>query len=175
MDDIDLMIDYFLNADKSFLEGMGVDESKLPKRLEWREMILADLEKSLKEKKFHYLLWELDSKPVGHSNINRIVFGTEAYMHLHIWNNDGRERGNGYFFINKCVDEYFRKFDLQRLLCEPYSENPAPNRLLARLGFEKVKTYDTVPGWINFPQTVNRWLMSRQRWFENSEKFGQCK
>jgi [ribosomal protein S5]-alanine N-acetyltransferase len=48
---------------------------------------------------------------------------------------------------------------LRRILCEPYAENPGPNRLLAKLGFRLVKRYRTVPGVINFDQEVNLWQM----------------
>ena len=42
--------------------------------------------------------------------------------------------------------------------------NPAPNKTLARVGFEFVKEYVTVPGSINFEQPVNRWEMTREKY-----------
>ena len=44
---------------------------------------------------------------------------------------------------------------------EPYAQNPAPNRILSKVGFELIKTYDTTPGWISLHQTVNLWELSR--------------
>ena len=35
--DYERMVDYFLNADERFLEGMGVDPNKLPEREAWIE------------------------------------------------------------------------------------------------------------------------------------------
>jgi hypothetical protein len=43
------------------------------------------------------------------------------------------------------------------LYCEPYALNPAPNKTLEKLGFKFLKTYTTIPGWINFEQEVNLW------------------
>ena len=168
MEDVDLIINYFLQSDQEFLREMGVDPKKLPPQHEWRRLILEDLERPLQNKKFYYLIWELNDSPVGHSNINKIVYGKEAYMHFHLWDPMKRQRGSGQHFIRECIFRYFEKFDLQNLFCEPYAENPGPNRTLARVDFEFVNKYDTTPGWINFHQTVNRWALTRERWLKIS-------
>ncbi|THB74396.1 MAG: hypothetical protein D3926_22165 [Desulfobacteraceae bacterium] len=92
--DIHRIIDYFLNADPVLLGRMGGDPEKFPKREKWRQILAQDVERSVPEKKFYYVIWELDGCPVGHSNINKITFGKEAYMHLHLW--DPMVRSNGY-------------------------------------------------------------------------------
>ncbi len=168
VEDVDLIINYFLQSDHGFLREMGVDPKKLPPKHEWRRLILEDLERPLQNKKFYYLIWELNDSPVGHSNINKIVYGKEAYMHFHLWDPMKRQRGSGQHFIRECISRYFGKFDLQNLFCEPYAENPGPNRTLARVDFEFVNKYDTTPGWINFHQTVNRWALTRERWLKIS-------
>ena len=43
-EEYEAMIDYFLLADHSFLAGMGVDPTKVPKRDEWLAHALADLQ-----------------------------------------------------------------------------------------------------------------------------------
>lgn len=85
-------------------------------------------------------------------------------MHLHIWPPGNRRGGYGAYFIRRSIDRYFETFQLQNLFCEPYALNPAPNRILANAGFDLVRTYETIPGWINFPQTVNRWVLTRDNW-----------
>ncbi|MFY9738664.1 MAG: hypothetical protein WAK11_06355, partial [Candidatus Cybelea sp.] len=47
------------------------------------------------------------------------------------------------------------------LYCEPYVENPAPNRALLKLGFRFIKRYRTVPGLINFDQEVNQYVIQQ--------------
>lgn len=162
--DIDLMLHYFLAADADFLKGMGVDPSKLPQADNWKRMLLEDLGRPIQDKKFYYVLWELNHYPVGHSNINKIIFGQEAYMHLHLWEPQTRQSNHGTYFINKSIAKYFQLFDLKNLFCEPYATNPGPNKTLAKVGFELIKTYQTIPGWINFEQTVNRWVLIRKKW-----------
>lgn len=43
VNEIEKVIDYFLNADAEFLKGMGADKSKLPARKEWIDKRKAGL------------------------------------------------------------------------------------------------------------------------------------
>ena len=115
---------------------MGVDPEKLPSYDEWMKLILSELAKPMEEKQFFYVMWLYENKPIGHSNINKIIYGQEAYMHLHLWNADRRHQGIGTSLVRLSLPYYFRNFKLNELFCEPYSENPAPNKTLERMGFE---------------------------------------
>lgn len=162
--DIDQVINYFIHSDESFLMSMGVDPNKLPPRCEWRSIIAIDLVKPLEQKSLFYLIWEMDGQPVGHSNINKVVYGKEAYMHLHLWASRDRQQGLSHDFIKDSIAQYFEQFDLKQLVCEPFSLNPGPNRVLEKAGFKYLRTYNTTPGWINYPQSVNRWILTRKQW-----------
>ena len=121
-----------------------------------------------RKKQFYYVIWEIDNQPVGHSNLNKITFGQEAYMHLHVWQKHLRQQGNGTYFVQESIGHYFEKFHLQNLFCEPYSLNKAPNKTLPKAGFELIKTYEPEIGWINFRQLVNRWEISKEQWLQKS-------
>lgn len=157
------IVDYFLNADKDFLINLGVDLLKLPAKQEWLDMLHSDFKLSLEQKKFFYIIWLLNGKPVGHSNINKIVFANEAYMHLHIWHKYTRQQGVGAEFLKLTLPYYFDNFQLQNLFCEPSAFNAAPNKTLEKLGFDFVKSYDTIPGWLNSYQKVNRWVLTKEK------------
>ena len=160
--DFGRVLDYFLKADEAFLRGMGVAPARLPPRNEWLERLAAELRKSDAEKKTFYVAWIYKGKRVGHSNINKIRYGAEAYMHLHIWTPELRAAGLGQEFLKLSANEFLRRFRLKRLLCEPWAKNPAPNKALARAGFRFVRRYRTVPGLINFSQSVNRFELTRK-------------
>ncbi len=164
--DINPVISYFLEADDDFLKIMGVDRKKLPAKGDWRKLFLEEFDRSISSKKSFYLIWMLDGKPVGHSNINKIEYENEAYMHLHLWDQDKRQSGNGEFFAGKCIAMYFKLFKLEKLFCEPHALNPGVNKMLKKIGFDLVKEYDTVPGGINFHQPVNRWVLPREKFIE---------
>ena len=159
--DFELVVDYFLEAKESFLHQMGVDVSKLPQKEEWLKLLEDEFHRPLQERKFYYLTWLVNDIPVGHSNINKIVFVEEAYMHLHMWHREKRQKGMGYEFVKMCLPYYFDSFQLMRLYCEPSAFNPSPNKTLEKLGFGFIRRYDTTPGWINYYQTVNRWCLER--------------
>lgn len=161
--DIEKIVDYFVKSDADFLKGMGADKSKLPIRKEWISKLKSEFKKPNKEKEFYYIIWMINNEPIGHSNINKIDFGNSATMHLHLWKNERRKKGLGLDFLRQTIPYYFKNFELDTLICEPYSENIAPNNVLKKLGFEFVREYETTPGWINFYQTVNRYELKREQ------------
>lgn len=167
-DDIETIVQYFYNADRNLLETMGVDRKKFPAKTEWEYLLHQDLNLPIQSKNFFFIIWELNEIPVGHSNINKIVFGKEAYMHLHLWNAADRKSGNGTFFLKNTISHFFQTFELTNLYCEPKAENSSPNKTLEKMGFELTKTYETTPGWLNFHQTVNKWVLSKEKWLKNS-------
>ncbi len=161
LDEVGLIPDYFLAMNEDQLRGMGVDPPKLPARDAWTKILVEDFARPVKEKHFFYLLWLIDGQVAGHSNINKIEFGDHAFSHLHLWHAENRRKGFGVELLKRSAQEYFKRFELDSVLSEPFAGNPSPNRTLPKAGFELVKTYDTLPGWINYHQTVNRWQLKR--------------
>ena len=155
--DIDLIIAYWLSADVSFLNGMGADITKMLSGDEWKKMLTEQLNRSLKEKKSYCIIWLSDGHPVGHSNVNKIQFGEEAYMHLHLWKADSRQKGMGTVLVKMSLPIFFDNLELERLYCEPFALNPAPNKTLEKAGFTFIKEHITVPGILNFEQRVKLW------------------
>ena len=153
--DIEIIADYFITASTDYLEGMGVDKNKFPKRDEYIVKLQHELTKPYSEKELYYIVWEQNGKAVGHSNVNNIIFGEVATMHLHVWNPQLRQNGLGTQFLKKTIPLYFKNLELKKLICQPYAKNISPNKTLQKVGFNFVKNYKTVPGPINFYQEVN--------------------
>lgn len=163
LQDVDRIIDYFTLSDAGFLKGMGADKSKIPNRKEWREKLEPELDKPYTQKENYYMIWVLNNVSIGHSNINNIKFGESATMHLHLWKTNQRKNGLGVEFIKLTIPSYFENFKLKKIICEPYAANIAPNKTLKKIGFNLVKTYNTIPGFINFYQTVNRYELTKEQ------------
>jgi RimJ/RimL family protein N-acetyltransferase len=149
------MVDYFLGAQDSFLNGMGVARSLLPPREEWLRSALADHQAPDNQKDRLYMGWFYQGRQIGHSSVNKIQIGEEAFFHLHLWHPELRMSGLGTNLCRQSIKIFFDRLRLKRLWSEPYAENTAPNRTLLKLGFEFVKRYRTVPGAISFEQDVN--------------------
>ena len=161
--DIDLIADYWLESESDFLIGMGVDLNKLPTRSGLQKMLTEQINTSIINKKSYALIWELNGKQIGHSNINGIEFGIQATMHLHLWKSINRKKGIGAELVRKSIPFYFENFKIEKLICEPYALNPAPNKTLEKIGFEFIKKYRTIPGSLNFEQDVNRWELTKEK------------
>lgn len=162
--DIEFIIQYWLTADPVFLKGMGVDLYKMPPKEKWVKMLSEQLAQSYPEKKSYCTIWQSDNKPIGHCNVNKIKFGEEAYMHLHLWNSSFRKNGMGTKLVNMSLPYFFENLELKKICCEPYSLNPAPNKTLEKAGFTFIKEYRTIPGFLNFEQTVNLWELTYEQY-----------
>jgi RimJ/RimL family protein N-acetyltransferase len=159
--EVGLRIDYFHDSSDEYLTMLGVDRQALPSRAAWRSDYAADCALPVDKRTGVALMWELDGGIVGFSSADRIVFGEEAYMHLHIISPQLRHMGFGVKFVKESARFYFRMLHLDRLYCEPNAFNTAPNRTLQSAGFRYQFTHEARPGPINFRQTTTRWMMER--------------
>jgi RimJ/RimL family protein N-acetyltransferase len=164
MNDIERITQYWLSADPVFLTGMGVDLSKMPSKEEWITMLPEQLAQPYSEKKSYCMIWMVDNKAIGHCNVNKIKFAEEAYMHLHMWDSDGRKKGMGTELVKLCLPYFFEKLKLKTIYSEPYALNPAPNKALEKTGFTFVKKFITIPGFLNFEQLVNLWELTYEQY-----------
>ena len=159
--EVGLRIDYFHDSTDEHLLKLGVDRASLPSRESWRSAYVEDYTLPLEDRKGLSLIWELGGRMVGFSSADRIVFGEEAFMHLHIVSSELRHQGFGVEFVKESARLYFRTLDLKRLYCEPNAFNTAPNRTLQRAGFHYLFTHEGQPSPINFHQATTRWMLER--------------
>ena len=154
IEDINLLADYWIKSKPDYLVKMGVDLNKLPTRKELSSMLIEQINTPVARKKSYALVWELNGKQIGHSNVNGIEYGKQATMHLHMWESRTRKKG---------LPFYFEQLKIKKLICEPYTLNPAPNKTSKKIGFEFIKNYRTIPGSLNFEQDVNRWELTKEK------------
>lgn len=155
--DIPLIADYWQQSSPDHLLGMGVDLAKVPSREMFISMLGEQLLLPIPEKKSFCMIWLIDGIASGHSNINKIIYGQEAYMHLHLWHGAARKKGAGAALVKMTIPYFFKNYQLRKLYCEPYALNPAPNKTLEKVGFKFVKEHITIPGALNFEQPVCLW------------------
>lgn len=165
-DDIEHFVKYWLESSTEHLEGMGVDIMKRPTKEQIEKLITDQLGVPMKNRKSYFLTWLVNNKPIGCSNVNQIEYGNKAFMHVHLWQTENRQRGIGTVFIKKSLPYFFENLNLKELFCEPYSLNPAPNKIIEKIGFEFIKKYLTIPGASNFEQNVNQWKLTRKKYEE---------
>lgn len=117
--DVGIRIEYFHGASDGHLRTLGVDRSLLPDRQAWRAFYEEDHARPLHQRANFSLVWELDGQPVGFSSTDRIIFGQEAFMHLHIVDASLRQGGFGVEYVKMSTRVYFKK-----LSCSDCSASP---------------------------------------------------
>jgi len=161
-EDFPHVINYWVNAAPEYLLGMGADPGKMPSRDVWQ----ADLERILatpeRQAKTFYLIWLVDGQPIGFNSLKNIVHGKHGEMHLHIWQSGSRGKGYGAVLFCLAAVEFFKRFDLKTIYCEPSAANAAPNRMLQRIGFPLVLTHTTASSEISQVCEVNRYAIDRK-------------
>ena len=161
VEETSIIVDYFHCSTPEHLESLGVDPTRLRPKEVWQGLFASQYSLPPSERTGVFVIWLGDDRPVGFSTCDKIVFGKQANMHLHVIEPTQRQRGIGTQCVRLSADIYFRALNIQQLFCEPNAFNIGPNRTLQRAGFKYVKTHMTVPGPLNFHQPVNRWLLER--------------
>jgi RimJ/RimL family protein N-acetyltransferase len=159
--EFDIVIRYFLRATPEYLDMLGVDPSRLPTPDGWRERFQRESARPIEQRGWMLLIWLSDDQPVGFSSSDKITYGEQANMHLHVTDPERRNQGLGAECVRRSADIYFDRLRLKRLFCEPNAFNVAPNRALQKAGFKYLKTHMTVPGGLNYRQAVTRWVLER--------------
>ena len=167
--DVELICNYWLNSDDDFLISLGVELAKLPSRDRLSEMLSAQIDLPYEEKGSYAIIWELDGSACGHCNVNDIVFGKNAFMHIHLWESEKRKKGMGLELIKQSIPFFFKNLELKEIICEPYALNNAPSKVLEKIGFEFIKEHVCVPGSLSFEQSVKRWRISKDEFQKISE------
>ena len=86
------------------------------------------------------LAWCVNGEAIGHSSLKDIVPGDSGSIHLHMWRADLRGKGHGSHLFCLAVIDFYKRFKLRRMICEPKADNLVANRLLRRIGFPFIFT-----------------------------------
>ena len=136
--EIDLIINYFRQSTPEHLEMLGVDPTRLPSIDSWRQRYQQELALPPGQQTTVMVIWLHHDSRVGFSTADKIIYGEQANMHLHIVDPERRSTGVGIECVRQTVDLYFETLQLKRLFCEPNAFNVAPNRTLPVLDRKSV-------------------------------------
>jgi RimJ/RimL family protein N-acetyltransferase len=138
--DFDDFINYWLGLSPAEIERLGVAVDCLPTADRMRSDLEAMLAAPDEAVHSFVLAWCLDGEAIGHASLKDIVPGEFGSMHLHMWRADLRGKGHGADLFCLAAVDFYNRFNLKRIVCEPKADNPSPNRLLQRIGFPLVST-----------------------------------
>jgi RimJ/RimL family protein N-acetyltransferase len=160
-DEAPLVVRYFLDASPADLGRMGVDPAKLPDPASWERSLRSTLANPPPASPSAYYTWLVGGEPVGFSSLKDVEVGGTASQHLHMWSAGHRGQGHGAILFCLTAVAAHDRFRLRSILCEPKASNPMPNRLLARVGFPLVRTYEGASSDLSAVTTLNRYEVRR--------------
>ena len=156
-EDFDGFIAYFMGASQADAERMGLAIDKVPSPAQLRSDLEAMLATPLDRLGSFVLAWCIDDKTIGHSSLKDIVPGEFGSIHLHMWRADLRGKGYGPLLFCLSALDFYQRFDLKRIICEPKADNPLANRMLQRIGFPLVLTHVAAGSELAFVCELNRY------------------
>ena len=160
-EDFDGYIAYFTRVSKADAERMGLAIDKVPSPTQLRSDLETMIATPVDRLRSFVLAWCIDGKTIGHSSLKNIVPGESGSMHLHMWRADLRGRGHGPRLFCLSALDFYERFNLKRIMCEPKADNRMANRLLQKIGFPLVVTYVGASSELAFVCELNRYEILR--------------
>ena len=160
-EDFDGFIAYFTRASKADAERMGLAIVRVPSAARMRSELEAMIAAPLDQLRSFVLAWCLDGKTIGHSSLKDIVPGDFGSIHLHMWRADLRGKGYGPRLFCLSALDFYERFNLKRIICEPKADNPMANRMLKKIGFPLVLTHVAAGSELSFVCELNRYEILR--------------
>ena len=161
IEDFDGYITYFTRPSQADAERMGLDINRVPSADRLRTDLEAMIAAPLDRRSSFVLAWCVDGKAVGHSSLKDIVPGDFGSIHLHMWRADLRGKGYGSRLFCLSALDFYERFSLKRIICEPKADNPMANRLLQRIGFPLILTHVAASSEISIVCELNRYEILR--------------
>jgi RimJ/RimL family protein N-acetyltransferase len=160
-EDVDGYIAYFTRPSKADAERMGLAIDRVPSANRLRSDLEAMIAAPLDRLRSFVLAWCVDDKAIGHSSLKDIVPGDFGSIHLHIWRADLRGKGYGPRLFCLSALDFYERFNLKRIICEPKADNPMANRMLKKIGFPLVLTHVAASSELSVICELNRYEILR--------------
>src|SRR5262245_44305465 len=158
--DVPRVVSYVVDSSPEDRERLGM--TNVPARETLTGSLLEACTTPQGSARSFYLIWEVEGRPVGFSSLKGIVPGEHGGMHLHMWETELRGRGFGAVLFCRSAVEFHDRFRLRSIVCEPRAANPAPNRMLRKIGFPLVRTYVGASSELSAVCELNRYEILRE-------------
>jgi RimJ/RimL family protein N-acetyltransferase len=160
-EEFDGYIAYFTQPSKADAERMGLAVDRVPSATRLRSDLEAMIATPLDRLCSFVLAWRVDGETIGHSSLKDIVLGDFGSIHLHMWRADLRGKGYGPRLFCLSALDFYERFNLKRIICEPKADNPMANRMLKKIGFPLVLTHVAVSSELSVICELNRYEILR--------------
>lgn len=140
LEDAPAILSYWYDSSPDFLEGMGVDFSKLPSREEFQATLEQKFKSGLSPdgQKLNVLIVCADENAVGFHTLSPFTEGESGVFHAHIWDKSMRGKGIAVESYPLACRAFIEKFRLKKVLFKTPIQNKGALRIKAKLGLEEV-------------------------------------
>jgi len=160
-EEFDGYIAYFTQPSKADAERMGLAVDRVPSAAQLRSYLEVMIATPVDRFRSFVLAWCLDGETIGHSSLKDIVPGDFGSIHLHMWRADLRGKGYGPRLFCLSALDFYERFNLKRMICEPKADNPMANRMLQKIGFPLVLTHVAAGSELGVVCELNRYEILR--------------
>jgi RimJ/RimL family protein N-acetyltransferase len=160
-EDFDGYVAYFTRPSKADAERMGLAIDQVPSAAQLRSGLEKMIATPVDRLRSFVLAWCLDGETIGHSSLKDIIWGDVGSMHLHMWRADLRGKGSGPCLFCLSALDFYDRFNLKRIMCEPKADNPMANRMLKKIGFPLVLTHNAASSELSVVCELNRYEILR--------------
>jgi RimJ/RimL family protein N-acetyltransferase len=160
-DDLDGIVAYFTEASQADAERMGLDRNRVLPATQLRSDLNKMIATPPDRLSSFVLAWCVDGETIGHSSLKDIIAGDVGSMHLHMWRGDLRGKGYGPRLFCLSALDFYDRFNLKRMICEPKADNPMANRMLKKVGFPLVLTHIAASSELSVVCELNRYAIVR--------------
>jgi len=161
-EDFDAFINYWLGLSQGEIERLGVAIDSLPSAARMRSELEAIVAAPNDGVGRFVLAWCINGEAIGHASLKDIVPADFGSIHLHMWRPEFRGKGYGPHLFCLAAVDFYERFKLRRIICEPKADNPAPNRLLQRIGFPLTSTRTGRSSELSVICKLNRYEIMRE-------------
>ena len=131
-EDITTMVNYWTQSSTEFWKVRGVDKTKLSTEGEFTERYKNAFLNNGGVKTFGVILFR--KKAIGVHSLTDLIENESSVFYAHIWNEENRKRGIGFYSYLKAAEYFMHKLNLKKIIFKTPIINIGANRIKEKLG-----------------------------------------
>ena len=135
-EDIIPMVNYWTQNSAEFWKVRGVDKEKLNTEGEFTERYKNAFLNNGGVKTIAVI--QFFGKAIGVHSLTDLIENESAVFHAHIWDEENRKRGIGFYSYLKATEYFMVKLNLKKIIFKTPIINIGANRIKEKLGIPKI-------------------------------------
>lgn len=131
-EDIKPLVNYWTQSSAEFWKIRGVDKLKLPSEKEFTERYQDAFQNFGGVKTLAVIVFQ--GKSIGVHSLTELVENENAIFHAHIWDDENRKLGIGFYSYIKAAEYFIQKLNLKKIIFKTPKINAGANRVKEKIG-----------------------------------------